>query len=77
MLMFGRFGLRRGLDLRINRLGRIAIVPVMGSLFFAMLGLRPLAVGLLYLGIALALLASARYAQTGLAQLRGLGRATG
>ncbi len=70
MLVLGRFALRHGLDLRINRLGRMALVPVMGALFFAMAGLHTLGVVLLYIGIVLALLATARYVQTGLAQLR-------
>jgi cardiolipin synthase len=77
MLALGRYGLRRGLDLRINRVGRVAIVPVMASLFFAMLGLRRLGTALLYMGIVLALLATARYIQTGLDQLHGPDRALG
>jgi cardiolipin synthase len=77
MLVLGRYGMRRGLDLRINRLGRLALIPVMASLFFAMLGLRTLGEVLLYVGIALALLATARYVQTGLAQLRGPRHAPG
>jgi cardiolipin synthase len=77
MLALGRYGLRRGLDLRINRLGRLALIPVMASLFFAMLGLRTLGEVLLYIGIVLSLLATARYVQTGLEQLRGLRHAPG
>jgi cardiolipin synthase len=70
MLLLGRYALRRGVDLRINRTGRLAIIPVMGSLFFAMLGLRKLGELLLYVGLVLALLASARYVRTGMAQLQ-------
>jgi cardiolipin synthase len=70
MLLLGRYALSRGLDLRINRIGRLALVPVMGALFFAMAGLHTLGVVLLYVGIVLALLATARYVQTGAAQLR-------
>jgi cardiolipin synthase len=73
MLVAGRYGLHRGLPVRINRLGRIAIVPVMGSLFFAMIPLRTVALVFLYLGLALALAATARYIQTGAAQLRQAG----
>jgi phosphatidylglycerophosphate synthase len=70
MLMLGRYALRRGVDLRINLTGRLALIPVMGSLFFAMLGLRKLGQLLLYIGLALALLASARYVRAGMAQLQ-------
>jgi cardiolipin synthase len=78
MLLLGRYAVRHGLDLRINRTGRLALVPVMGSLFFAMAGLHTLGVVLLYVGIVLALLATVRYVQTGAAQLRERSRgATG
>jgi cardiolipin synthase len=70
MLALGRYALHRGLDLRINRLGRLALVPVMASLFFAMAGLHTLGVVLLYVGIVLAIAATVRYVQTGLQQLR-------
>jgi cardiolipin synthase len=73
MLALGRFALGRGLDIRINRLGRAAIVPVMGALFFAMIPLHTLAVVLLYVGLALAFAASARYIQSGVAQARARG----
>jgi phosphatidylglycerophosphate synthase len=76
MLVLGRYALRRGVDLRINRTGRLAIIPVMGSLFFAMLGLRKLGKLLLYAGLALALLASVQYVRTGMGQLRAPGRAS-
>jgi len=74
MLALGRYGLRRGVQLRINWPGRLAVAPVMGSFFFAMAGLRALAEGLLYAGLALALLASAQYVRSGRAQLRARGR---
>jgi cardiolipin synthase len=70
MLVLGRYSLSRGLELRINRLGRLALVPVLGALFFAMAGLETPAAVLLYVGIVLALAATARYAQTGVAQVR-------
>lgn len=70
MLVLGRYALSRGLDLRINRIGRLALIPVMGALFFAMVGLHTLALVLLYVGLVLAIAASARYVQSGLAQLR-------
>lgn len=70
MLVLGRYALRQRLDIRISRMGRIAIVPVMAALFFAMVGLSTLAEVLLYVGIGLALLATAGYVRTGWRQLR-------
>jgi cardiolipin synthase (CMP-forming) len=70
MVALGRYGLSRGVDLRINWPGRISVAPLMGALFFAMTGLHTFAEVLLYLGIALALLASGLYLRSGLAQVR-------
>jgi cardiolipin synthase len=70
MVAIARYGLRRGLDLRINWPGRLAVAPVMGSFFFAMVGLEGLGEALLYVGLALALLASGMYVASGLRQLR-------
>lgn len=70
MVVLGRYGLSRGVDLRINWPGRISVAPLMGALFFAMTGLGAFAEVLLYIGIALALLASALYLRSGLAQVR-------
>jgi len=71
MLAIARFGLSRGVDVRINWPGRLAVAPVMGALFFSMTGLRTLGDVLLYAGLALALAATALYVRTGLRQLRG------
>ncbi len=62
MLALGRYGLARGVELRINWPGRLSVAPIMGAFFFAMVGLEGFAVVLLYVGLALALLASALYA---------------
>ena len=70
MIALGRYGLTRGVDLRINWPGRISVAPLMGALFFAMVGLGTLAEVLLYVGLALALIASALYVRSGRAQLR-------
>jgi phosphatidylglycerophosphate synthase len=59
-------GQRRGLELRINWPGRIAVGIVIGALFFAMLGLRRLAQSMLCAGLALALIATGLYARAGL-----------
>jgi cardiolipin synthase (CMP-forming) len=70
MLALGRYGLGRGVELRINWPGRLAVAPVMGSFFFAMVGLGGLGEWMLYVGLTLALVASVLYARTWLAQLR-------
>jgi cardiolipin synthase len=70
MLAIGRYGIARGVPVRINWPGRLAVAPVMGSLFFAMTGLRTFAEVLLYAGLALAISASVLYIGAGRAQLR-------
>jgi len=74
MLALGEFALRRGVELRINWPGRLAVAPVMGSFFFAMAGLPTLGRVLLYVGLALALLATVLYVRSGLQMLRSNAR---
>ena len=69
MLLLGRYALRRGVELRINWPGRLAVAPVMGGLFFPMTGLARLGEVLLYIGLALALVATALYARSGRREL--------
>jgi cardiolipin synthase len=71
MLALGRYGMRRGVELRINWPGRLAVAPVMGGLFFAIAGLEKVGEVLLYVGLALALTATALYLRSGLERLRG------
>jgi cardiolipin synthase len=71
MLAIGRYGLARGVQLRINWPGRLAVAPVMGSFFFAMVGLHVVGEVMLYVGLTMALIATAAYMRTGLLQLRG------
>jgi cardiolipin synthase len=67
MLGLGRLALSRGRELRINWPGRLAVAPVMGAFFFAMVGgLGTFAEVLLYVGLALALVATGLYVRTGL-----------
>jgi cardiolipin synthase len=73
MLGFGRYGQTHGVELRINWPGRIGVAPTMGAFFFAMVGLGTFAEVLLYIGLALALLASALYLRSGVTQLRTVG----
>jgi cardiolipin synthase len=71
MVAAGRYALARGVELRINWPGRLAVAPVMGAFFFAMVGgFAGFARGLLYAGLALALLASSLYGRTGARALR-------
>jgi cardiolipin synthase len=69
MIVLGRYGLKRGVELRINWPGRISVAPLMGALFFAMVGLGVFAEVLLYVGLVLALIASALYVRSGREQL--------
>ena len=70
MLVLSRYALRRGLELQINWPGRLAVAPIMGAPFFAMVGVHGLALGLLYAGMALALFATALYVWRGIQELR-------
>jgi len=70
MLGLGRYGLSRGVDLHINWPGRLAVAPVLGSFFFAMVGLQTFGEILLYIGLILALAATALYLRSGITQLR-------
>jgi cardiolipin synthase len=68
MLVLSRYALRRGIELKINWPGRLAVAPVMGAPFFAIAGVHWLALVMLYVGLALAWIATARYVQRGLQQ---------
>jgi cardiolipin synthase len=70
MLVLSRSALRRGLELQINWPGRLAVAPIMGAPFFAMVGIHALALALLYAGMALALSASALYVWRAVKELR-------
>ena len=70
MLAVGRAWLARGLELRINWPGRIAVGPTMLGLLLGLCGVRVVGEVCLYVGIALALVATASYFHAGMAQLR-------
>lgn len=70
MLVLSRYGLRRGLELRINWPGRLGVAPTMGAPFFAIVGLHTVAEVMLFAGMALALTATVLYVRSGLAQAR-------
>jgi len=73
MLALSRYGMSRGIEIKINWPGRLGVAPTMGAPFFAMAGVHWLAVVMLYVGLALALLATALYIRDGIAQARTLG----
>lgn len=69
VLGLSRYGIRRGVELRINWPGRLGVAPTMGAPFFALLDLHVVALVMLYCGLALSALATALYIRSGLAQL--------
>jgi CDP-diacylglycerol--glycerol-3-phosphate 3-phosphatidyltransferase len=72
MLVISRYALSRGIEITINWPGRLAVAPTMGAPFFAMAGVHWLALILLYIGLALALVATALYIRSGIRQARNL-----
>jgi CDP-diacylglycerol--glycerol-3-phosphate 3-phosphatidyltransferase len=70
MLALSRFALSRGVELKINWLGRLGVAPIMGAPFFAMAGVHWLALVMLYVGMALALGASILYVIRGVREVR-------
>ncbi len=67
MLLLSQWGLRAGMDLKINMVGRWAVWPVMLSVFLTLLVDTWVATASLYLGLALTLWATAIYLRDGLA----------
>jgi cardiolipin synthase len=70
VLGLSRYGLRRGVELRINWPGRLGVAPTMGAPFFAILDLHVVALVMLYLGLSLSLLATVLYVRDGVSQTR-------
>ncbi len=73
MLAGGRYALSRGVELSINWPGRLAVAPVMSAPFAAMVGLHTVALVCLYVGLALALAATALYVRRVLIERGGHG----
>ncbi len=73
MLALSRYGLRRGIDLKINWAGRLGVAPIMGAPFFAMAGVHWLALAMLYVGMFLSLLATVLYIRRGAREMRKAG----
>jgi len=69
MLTAGRYALRRGVELKINWWGRLAVTPVMAALFAGLVGWKTAGAVLIYLGVAMALIATVEYARSARRQL--------
>jgi cardiolipin synthase len=65
MLVLTQAGLRAGMDLKINMVGRWAVWPVMFAIFLALIAESWVATASLYLGLALTLWATAIYLADG------------
>jgi CDP-diacylglycerol--glycerol-3-phosphate 3-phosphatidyltransferase len=70
MLIVAQIGLRRGLDLEINWVGRWSVLLVMGGIFLALVTAAWIAPAMFLVGLAGSLLASVLYLRAGLGALR-------
>jgi CDP-diacylglycerol--glycerol-3-phosphate 3-phosphatidyltransferase len=70
MLVLSQMGLRKGIDVEINWVGRLGVWPTMFSLFLAMVSVTWVAEALLYIGLAMTFVATAMYVRDGLEALR-------
>ena len=70
MLGLSRYGIKHGVELKINWPGRLGVAPMMGAPFFAMAGLHQIALVMLYMGMSLALWATVLYVRRGTAETR-------
>lgn len=69
-LVVAQMGLRRGLDLEINWVGRWSVWLTMGGIFLALVTAAWIAPAMFFAGLIGSLLASALYLRTGLAAMR-------
>lgn len=65
MLILAQYGLRHGVDIEVNWPGRIAVFPTMGGIWLALFAPGWVATALVIWGLAMAILATVLYAQTG------------
>lgn len=65
VLIAARYGLKHGVEVKVNLAGRIAIWQILGALFFAMVGVSLLANLLLYLGVLFAAISTVAYIRYG------------
>jgi cardiolipin synthase len=67
--VLAQIALRRGGELKINWLGRIAIWPTMAAIFFAMISESPVWDVTLIVGVVLGIMGTIAYVRTGLREL--------
>jgi cardiolipin synthase (CMP-forming) len=70
MLALAQYGVRHGVEIRVNWPGRLSVVPIMAGMFFALAVEGWVPEALLVLGVLLAIVATVLYARTGIAQAR-------
>lgn len=68
-LLLAQWGLRKGVDIEVNWPGRIAVFPIMGAIFLALLVETWVATALLVSGILFAIWATVLYAHHGWKQI--------
>lgn len=73
MLLLAQYGLRHGVQIKINWPGRISVFPIMGGLFLALAFDGWVPTVMLLTGLLLALVATALYARDGLEVVRAQG----
>jgi phosphatidylglycerophosphate synthase len=71
MLVAARYALKRGAELKINWWGRLAVTPVMAALFAGLVGWETVGAILIYVGLAMALIATFKYVRSVRVQLAG------
>jgi cardiolipin synthase len=69
MLGLAQYGLRHGVEIRVNWPGRISVFPIMGGIFLALVVDGWVPEALLIVGVALALWATALYARAGIEEV--------
>jgi cardiolipin synthase len=70
MLVLAQYGLRHGVEIRVNWPGRISVFPIMGGIFLAMVFAGWVPAALLIVGLALAIVATVLYARAGVREAR-------
>jgi CDP-diacylglycerol--glycerol-3-phosphate 3-phosphatidyltransferase len=71
MLVLTELALRRGIDLKVNMLGRWAVWPVMSAMALSFMVETWVTDVILYIGLAMTLAATVMYVQDGLRRLHG------
>jgi cardiolipin synthase len=70
MLAASRYALSHNIEIQINWAGRVGVAPIAGAPFFAMAGVRWLALIMLYVGMAFGLTATVLYVRRGVEVMR-------